>query len=127
MPYKNPEEHKEAVKRYRDNNRDKVNAYARAYYASKPEANKRRHYFKEYPQATEEQYQHYLKTTHCECCNKEFKNKKYKKCQDHDHLTGAIRGVICNSCNAIDGYIESLQHLEQITKYIKEHREEEHQ
>lgn len=57
---------------------------------------------------------------------------KYTACLDHDHTTGHLRGVICNSCNGIEGKIKTkinyakkhLTHLEWLTKltsYLTQH------
>ena len=37
-------------------------------------------------------------TKKCELCNIDLTNKK--KCLDHDHLSGHIRGFVCRSCNS---------------------------
>ena len=42
---------------------------------------------------------------------------------DHDHDTGQVRALLCQTCNIILGYIElrsGLDHLEQLTVYVKE-------
>ena len=48
----------------------------------------------------------------CECCGKASKRPI---CLDHDHLTGAFRGWLCNNCNnglgKIGDSVESVQRM----------------
>lgn len=50
-----------------------------------------------------------------------------KKCTrklavDHNHTTGKVRGLLCNSCNRGLGYFkDSLENLQQAITYLKEH------
>jgi len=37
---------------------------------------------------------------------KKIKQKKYTACLDHNHDTGAIRGVLCSGCNSVEGKIK---------------------
>lgn len=60
--------------------------------------------------ANEQHWQHYCNTSHCECCGVEmtggtFSKTATDKCQDHDHDTLILRGVICNQCNLLEGYV----------------------
>lgn len=42
----------------------------------------------------------------CKICSIDL--KEATACLDHDHTTGAIRGVLCNNCNGIEGKIHNL-------------------
>ena len=43
----------------------------------------------------------YLPATKCQVCKNKFKSNRAKK-MDHDHLSGEIRFVLCQSCNTRD-------------------------
>lgn len=43
-------------------------------------------------------YNQYIRATNCDLCNKEFKNTKDRHL-DHNHETGDIRNIVCQSCN----------------------------
>jgi hypothetical protein len=49
----------------------------------------------------------YLPATHCEVCEKEFKNSRDKH-MDHCHTSGKIRHVLCCSCNSRDHWKKVL-------------------
>lgn len=81
--------------------------------------------------AGESHWQHYCATTHCQCCGTEFQGRGYsKKCQDHDHYRMTLRGVICNQCNLLEGYVawgetrankpEEQRRIECLRNYIRE-------
>ena len=46
-------------------------------------------------------YYHWLCSTNCEKCNKEYTEKNFK-CMYHDHNTGQYRNILCNRCNTND-------------------------
>jgi len=51
-------------------------------------------------------YTKWKETTHCEECNIEMvegNEGKHKKVIDHDHKTGKVRNIVCNSCNVKRG------------------------
>ena len=68
-------------------------------------SSKKSQYRRLYPQATQEDLSFYLAATNCELCNMVFDDNKHRKCQDHCHDTGQIRGVICSRCNTLEGIL----------------------
>lgn len=59
-----------------------------------------RHLLKKYG-ITEDQYDELLRRQEecCFICQRHYSKFKYKLCVDHDHHTGAIRGLLCQFCN----------------------------
>ena len=86
-------------------------AYFRAYTIENRKKNplkfKRFAYFSNYKLATEQDWQHYLATNACECCGKTFVNSR-KKHQHHNHTTGKLIGVWCESCNTSEGHLDVM-------------------
>lgn len=46
-----------------------------------------------------------------------------RRCIDHDHETGKVRGILCNRCNVGLAYIEDAIFNEKAKKYLKELKE----
>jgi hypothetical protein len=61
------------------------------------------------------------------CCSKSARGKAgVGWCTDHDHETGEVRGIICQPCNLLVGWIEKSACPEEIAvrvmKYLNQAR-----
>ncbi len=55
------------------------------------------------------------------CNNSEMFHKNKMLCVDHDHVTGKVRGLLCQGCNTGLGNLrDSIENLENAIKYLKE-------
>ncbi len=128
MPYKDIEKKRASRMKSYYKNRDKELNRQKEYDKIRNQTDERKNYQKEYyetnPQSCkisswkyqgmilkenedwESIYIEYLITENCENCNciltKDKVNTSTMKCLDHDHETGFIRGIICQSCNVRD-------------------------
>jgi hypothetical protein len=104
---RNPEKHRANIKAYDAKRTNRYNDRAairmRAYYRKKagiPEAS-------------------YACPEHCECCGRKMGEGKQKHL-DHDHVTGAFRGWLCNRCNLGIGMLgDCLEGVLKAVAYLK--------
>lgn len=71
--------------------------------------------------ATLEEIEQALEVCCCECCGKLFETLS-EKYLDHCHETGALRGVLCQACNLIEGLAVDEDHLDQVKEYMRKIR-----
>ena len=57
----------------------------------------------------------------CKICNLPGKHKLHDRlCVDHDHITGKVRGLLCDSCNRGIGYLKDDERiLQQAIEYLR--------
>jgi len=67
---------------------------------------------------TIDEYKDAMSSSHCcEICGAEE-----NLCYDHDHTTGAFRGVLCRTCNTAIGTLgDTIQGLNMAILYLKRH------
>ena len=67
---------------------------------------------------SEQQYEELSSKENCESC----KRPLTKKCIDHDHATGKVRGVLCNNCNTALGLLyDDPEKIKALGDYLTRH------
>jgi len=107
---KNPEPSREATRKYRKNNpRNKRNSALKNVYG-----------------ITIDQYEEMLKKQNFQCaiCKIDAITLNRNLDVDHDHLSGTVRGLLCNKCNQGMGLLrEDVEILKGALEYLERHRE----
>jgi len=106
----------------------RTSAYNKKYAADNPELMKqkdRKNMLKRFWNMTSEQYNEMLKAQNgtCALCDRTESSPNKSLCIDHDHITGKIRGLLCDNHNRAMGlFKDSIEDLEKAVEYLKKHK-----
>ena len=118
---KNKDRILEVGRNYQKKNREKLSMQARLRYRKNPQKELDRIRYKKYG-INGDEFRTILKKQGAKCpiCGKDItKNLSV----DHDHITGEIRGLICNQCNlAIGNSEDSPSRLREMASYLEKTR-----
>jgi hypothetical protein len=109
----NPERAKELQRQYRDRNREELKARGRDWYLNNKERaseQARRQKLAKYG-LTEATYQTMVTAQKGLCAICLRPPKLHRLYVDHCHLTGRVRGLLCNTCNAAIGMLDDQPEL----------------
>lgn len=126
---KDPERKKRRQKVYYQNNKEEVLARtrisSRAWYRANPEKARNQTLKRNYG-ITMEDYKNMLveQNSNCAICGRNQSEFKVAFHVDHCHTTGAIRGLLCGSCNRALGLLkDSCEVLDNAKAYLNKHKE----
>jgi hypothetical protein len=135
---KNKEEINKQRKEYRQNNKDKIAERDKDYrsrkveqtrlrsakwYANNRDRSKNSRLLRKYNISLDEYNKMLLEQDgKCWTCSTKAEDERNKVLVvDHNHLTGEVRGLLCNRCNTAIGLLqESQEILEKVSKYLHE-------
>lgn len=104
------EKNRENISVWRKNNPDRVKEYA---------------WVRRGVALSVREYDEKLHKQHCRCaiCKKHISSLSYVLVVDHDHVTGQVRGLLCQRCNSTLGMIEAKSPgLDSYLNYIEKWR-----
>jgi hypothetical protein len=118
-------------RKWRQENPEKTQAKARAYYHRKRQADPSHFYLKRRDEMLRKVYGISLEQYEtinaqqggvCAICRQPEPSRKGNLNVDHDHRTGARRGLLCNKCNAAIGQAQdSPEILRRMIDYLNHH------
>jgi hypothetical protein len=121
---KNSEKKKLYSKSYYSKNAESRLEYARNYKQENPGFWRKSHLKRLY-NTTEEDVQKLKENQNFKCaiCDVEFDDSKKstKPHIDHNHETGKVRGILCQTCNTSLGHVERKWFIEKAMNYLVKH------
>jgi len=112
------EDNKEALKKYREENKELVLLKQRTNYTTDK---RRKHHLKHKYNLTMEEYVEIFEAQGMKCaiCGSDNSKRSKDWCVDHDHKTGKVRGILCYGCNSALGFFEdNTSILERAINYL---------
>ena len=128
----------EAQRKYREKNRDKINAQQKEYYQrTKEEKQIKQRLYKQTPQGKLAQRYGHIKHRYglskddylallekqnnvCAICLNPETIENSILCVDHCHKTGKVRGLLCRMCNsALGKFNDDLSNLKRAVAYLE--------
>ena len=113
MPHKNLEERRAYQKKYREENKEKIDIQIKKWREENPEKVHKKHTKAQWKinglicEDVDSLYCHYLDAKKCDNCDVDFGKKGdgtgTYKCMDHSHITGEFRNFLCIGCNTRRG------------------------
>lgn len=119
---KHPGRHNKQVLEWQKRNRDKRHATQKRY--REKHVGKRKAYKAKARYGLSQDSWDALLAAHanCQICGSPFDEPGTRKCVDHDHDTGVVRGLLCNSCNGGLGlFRDSTARLMAAIAYLQRH------
>ena len=124
-------------KSWHEENRDKMRAYSKSHYQRNKEALTKKHaehYAENKSDYAMRAKRNNLKRKYgislelydqlvidqnnkCAICSADFIGKM-KPCVDHNHITGAVRGLLCRPCNLALSVVENTEYVEKAKQYL---------
>jgi len=118
------EQHKDKIKEQRKKWYEDHKEQSKKWYKDHKEERKKYHITHQYGLSLQEYNEILLKQNYkCAICGKplDLENRKHTNI-DHDHMTGVIRGILCNYCNSVLGYaFDNPDILQNAQDYILAH------
>ena len=107
MPHKDPEKRKAYLKKYNEGRKDKIKNYQDNNHNVVIVSNWKSYGIKlRDDEDWDSVYIQWFIQEKCDDCECELTFGSYgrsRKCLDHDHETGFIRGIVCTGCNLLRG------------------------
>jgi hypothetical protein len=97
----------------------KSREYAKTHRSQRKETQRRLHLKKTYNLTLEQVDEILIKQNHrCAICENSLRESR--RCIDHDHKTGEVRGILCNPCNiGLANFRDNVHSLLNAIAYIK--------